>query len=751
MMAEYTYIGKSVPRIDARDKVTGETIYSSDIQLPGMLIGKCKRSPVPFAKIVSIDISKALKLHGVRVVITAHNVIQFNYGEFAFDQFPLCKQYAHYVGDEVAAVAAIDKDTAEEAIDVIEVEYEVLTPVFDPEEAMGLGAPAVHPELEGVEQNIASQIDFERGDGDRAFKQADVVLEERFTTQPVHHCYLQDRDCVAVWHGDKLTLWAVMQSPFRMRIPIARSLGIPEDHIRIIPCSVGGGFGNNAYSIWPIAALLAKKANKPVKIALTREEEIIDLRMGFKKNGTIIAKKTDIIADTGAYIGSCRGVLTTSASRADNMYYIPNIKTSAKLVYTNNIPRGSLRGYGTQVGTFPLESMIDMAAEEFGIDPAEIRLKNASQKGDTTIHGWILNSCGFRETIQLAGEKSGWNEYRNKKGKTCGIGMACATHVAGNRNVMRVFDGSAAMVRVDEQGKVRVISGEVDIGQGSETVFTQIAAEELGVSIEDVKVLSVDTDVSPFAMGTFADRVTVLGGSAVRMAAKDARRQLFGHAAEILETNPEDMELKDGKFYVKGSPEAIATLQEIARQVVLKRGGFPIMGKGEYVVPDHVVVSDEKTQYGNYSLAYTFLTQVAEVSVDPETGKADVLNIWSAIDLGKAINPKACESQVEGGVMMGIGFALTEDYIVKDGRMLNPNFTDYRVPSFSNVPRMYSFFIETVDPATPFGAKSVGEAIGDPTAAAIANAIYNAIGVRLKELPMTPEKILNALREKNKQ
>jgi len=315
-----------------------------------------------------------------------------------------------------------------------------------------------------------------------------------------------------------------------------------------------------------------------------------------------------------------------------------------------------------------------------------------------------------------------------------------------------VFEGSAAIVHVDELGKVRVLSGEVDIGQGSTTVFAQIAAEELGVGIDDVNVLPVDTDVSPFAKGTFADRVTALGGAAVRKAAADAKRQLLGRAAEILKTNADELELRNKKFYVKGSVEPIATLEEIARQVVLKRSGLPIIGQGDYTVPDYVVEDGEKSQYyGNYSIAYTFLTQIAEVCVDPETGKVDVHHMWLAIDLGKAINPKACEGQVEGGIMMGLGYALSEDYIADKGTMLNPNFTDYKIATSSGIPQIHSFFIETIDPATPYGAKAVGEAIGDPTAAVIANAVYNAVGVRIKDLPVTPEKILKALREKNKQ
>ncbi|MDP2931316.1 MAG: xanthine dehydrogenase family protein molybdopterin-binding subunit [Chloroflexota bacterium] len=755
----YTQIGKSVPRIESREKVTGEAAYSCDVRLPGMLWGKCKRSPYPFARILSIDISKALKVPGVRTVLTAHNSGQGPFGEFVTDQYPFCDQYAYYVGDEVAAVAAVDEDAAEEAVDLIEVEYEQLTPVFDPEEALKPGAPAVHPELESIKQNLIHRIDIERGEGEAAFKYADVILDERFTTQPQHQCYMQPRDCVAEWSGDRLTLRAVTQSPFRMRPGIARACGIPEDHVRMIPMVVGGGFGNNAARIWPIAGLLARKAGKPVRINLTREEDFISgrpfvpaviyMKMGFKNDGTIVAKKMDLILNAGGYVGSCLGISTVASGRADNMYRMTNVKTSSRLVYTNNVPCGALRGYGTQLATFGIESMMDMAADKLGMDPTEIRLKNASQKGDTTVHGFIFNSCGLSDAIKRGAKESGWTEKRKQGGKYHGIGMATGIHVSGARVILPVFEGSSAICHIDYLGKVRIISGETDIGQGSNTIFAQIAAEELGVDIDDVKITPVDTDLSPFAKGSFGDRVTSYGGAAVKKAAAAAKAQLIIYAAEVLKTSPDKLELRDKKFYAKGSTEALSSLEQVARQVVLKRAGMPVIGIGDYCVPEWVVESDVKSKYyGNYSIAYTFLSQIAEVVIDPETGKVDVKNVWSVVDLGKAINPKSCEGQVEGGVMMGLGYALSEDYIVKNGTLLNCNFTDYKIATTGNTPPIHTYFLETIDPHTPYGAKAVGEAIGDPTAAVVANAVFHATGVRIKDLPITPEKILKALKEK---
>ncbi|MBA7704384.1 4-hydroxybenzoyl-CoA reductase subunit alpha [subsurface metagenome] len=399
---------------------------------------------------------------------------------------------------------------------------------------------------------------------------------------------------------------------------------------------------------------------------------------------------------------------------------------------------------------FATESLIDMAAERLGIDPVEIRLKNSSQRGDVTVHGWILNSCGLGESIRLTAQKSDWKNKKRKRDRNHGIGMACQVHVSGRLHDT-VHRGSAAIINVDQYGKVKVISGESEIGQGMLTVFAQIAAEELGIGMEDVEVLpSVDTGISPFGEGTFGSRVTTLGGNAVLMAARDAKRQLLGYAAEKLGVNADDLEIKGGKFYTKGSLEGIATVPEVTNDTVFRKlGGVPITGRGEYVVPDYVVL-DDKNLYGNYSVGYAFSTQIAEVAVDPGTGKVNVLNVWVGEDIGKAINPKLCEGQIEGGVVQGMGYALSEDYFWEEGKLLNPNFTDYKIPACIGIPRIHSFWVETNEPGGPFGGKSIGEAAMNPTAVAIANAVYNAVGVRIKDLPITPEKILRALKEKNK-
>ena len=759
-MSKHSYIGKSVPRVDAKTKVTGEAIFTSDFKLPGMLWGKIKRSPYPFARLLSIDISQALKLPGVREIITARDIIQFPYGSvYGGDELPLVDEYVRYVGDEIAAVAAIDSETAEEALERIEIEYEELEPVLDVEKAMEPDAPSVHPEISEVKQNIAHHIEFVRGAGNAAFQEADLILERRFSTQAAHQCPLETRSCVAVWdNSSRLNIWASTQAPFKEREHWAKALCIPAHHIMTVALQLGGGFGFNTMRIFPINALLSKKAGKPVKIVLTREEEflttrpthseIIDLRMGFKQDGTMVAKESTITADSGAYAGNGPNVLAVSAVRPDCIYRLANIKFVGNLVYTNKIPRGSYRGFGNPQMAFAMESMIDMAADELGIDPLEIRLKNATQNGDITAHGWNIKSCGLTESLHKASEASGWKKKRANTDKKHGIGMACQVHVGGHRGINPLYDGSAAIVKMDQYGKAKVVSGEREIGQGSTTIFAQIAAEELGISLEDVEALPVDSNVSPYCHGTFGSRVTILGGNAVRMAAIDARAKLLEFAAEKLQVSTDSLTIKNGFIYAKDSPEKMGTVKEVAHHAVFMRAGTPIIGEGTYRVPDYVVVPDRKSLYGNYSLGYAFSTQVAEVLIDRETGKVDILNMWVGEDIGKAINPMMVEGQLEGGITQGMGLALNEDYSWNKGRILNPNFTDYKIPGSIDMTRIHSIFIETNNPGSPYGAKSVGEAATNPTAPAIANAIYNAVGIRITDLPITPEKILIALKRR---
>ena len=764
-MAGLSYVGKAVPRVDSREKVTGEAVFATDIYLPDMRVGKIKTCPHPFARIISINIDKACKLPGVEAVITAKNVIQYPYGLYVNDELPLADTYARYAGDGVAAVAAIDDETAQEAMRLIEIEYEELPYVLDSEEAMKPGIPAVHPERKDVKNNVTFHIDYVRGEGEKAFKEADFIIEDKFATQVQHQCYLEPQACVAFWDSsDKLTLWGGTQKAFGCRTRLSIALGIPESQIRIIQPHVGGAFGGKweMHPYFAIASLLARAAGKPVKMVYTREEdfifgrprpsEVVHLQLGFKKDGTMVAKKAKVILNCGAYTGCCPLVLRVSASRPDCVYRLPNIQMDANLVYTNTIPRGAFRGFGDPEMLFAQESLIDMAAEQMGIDPLELRLKNAVHKGDVTQHGFILNTCELSGAIQLVRQKSGWDKKRKRQDGYHGVGVACEVHNAGNKAAARTwgYDGSSAVIRLNQNGKAKIYPGEMEMGQGSHTVYVQMVAEVMGLRIDDVEVFpGVDSDHSPFAFGTSGSKGTVLGGNAVLVAARDTKKQLLKHAAEKLGIKTSDLSVKESKLYAKGSEEEVASVEEIARYAVLKFAGVPIIGRGEYKVPDWVVVPDD-TLYGNFSLSFTFSAAVAEVVVYPSLGRVDVIDIWHCFDIGKVINPGMAEGQVEGGASQGVGYALAEDYILKDGRLQNPNFRDYRIPLAQGSPRVHTLWIEKPNPGSPFGAKAVAEHAVNPIAPAIANAIYHAVGIRVKELPISTGKVFKALREKAK-
>jgi len=753
-------IGKRVQMLDAWDKVRGKSVYGIDLKVSGMLQGKILRSPFPHAKITHIDTSRAERLAGVHAVVTAEDTPRVKYGSQIDDEYPLAVDKVRYIGDEVAAVAAVDVDTALEAIDLIRVEYEELPAVFSPQDAIMPGAPRIHD----ADRNIASHIEFERGDLIEGLSRADHIIEEEYTTSNVHPGYLEPHVCVvSPESGARLTIWASLQAPARNRQLIAKILKIPEKNLRVIQTVVGGGFGGKASQViplYPIAGFLALKANRPVRIANTWEEEFatarsrvpacISVRLGIKNDGIFTGKELKILACCGAYAGTGPAVLSTTATRASALYRFGNLKCTADLAYANITPFGSVRGYGNPQLHFALESTIDAAAEVIGMDPLDVRLKNATETGDVTDNGFVLNSCHLKECLRSAAEKTNWREKHSKgRNESVGIGMASMIHVSGNRAVYPFFDGATAHVRINSDVGIDLITGEADIGQGSNTVFAQIVAEVLGVSPEEIRPMPLDTDHSPFGLGTFASRVTTIGGKAVQLAAEDARRQLLEVAAEYMKANVNDLKCSGGKIYVKGSPDSGMEIGEVGRLAFNSRGGASITGVGEYVVPPNVVMPD-KTKYGNISSAYSFGVQVAEVKVDGDTGKVEILNILSAHDSGTIINPMLAEGQIEGGVSQGIGYAFFEEIVRQDGKVMNDNFTDYRMPTVYDVPQILSQFVEFPDPLAPFGAKGLGEITIVPTAAAIANAIYDATGIRLKELPFTPEKILKVLRRNKK-
>jgi 4-hydroxybenzoyl-CoA reductase alpha subunit len=752
---KFSVVGRRVHRVEGYDKVTGEAKFIADISLPGMLIGKILRSPYPHARILHIDTGRAVKLRGVRAVVTAEDTIKRPWGAFFADQYILSVGKARYVGEEVAAVAAIDSATAEEALELIQVEWEPLPAVFDADEAMQDGAPLVH---EDKERNVAMTIDIERGNVARALAESDVIVEETFQSMPQWHCAIETIGSVADYApGGKYTIYMNTQTLFMARYRIAAALGARESDIRIIQSAVGGGFGgkscddNNAM----VAAVLARKAGKPVKIINTREEEFlagsrprvfmkIRVKMGFKRDGRIRAKHIHVIADNGAYSAKAPAITGVAALRHDTCYKYADVKTQAYLVYTNKIPTGAFRGFGNPSAEWAVEQAIDKGAHELGIDPLELARINAADPGYVSPHGNRVTSCELKQCLDLVERMMDWKKQRAAKKPDTGLGLACTVHVSGKRH-FGDYDGSSATIKINEDGKALILSGEGECGQGVHTAMCQIAAEELGIPVEDVEISRADTDLTTFCLGAFASRLTYVSGNAVKNAATKVKEQLLEQAAQMLEANAADLAPREGRIFVRGSEQKSVTVAEVARARLFRHDGAPIVASGSF---DADSVLPDNTRFGNESGAYNYGVQAAQVEVDRATGQVKVLKYAIASDCGTVIYPIGAEGQVEGGLAQGIGYALTEGLRFDEGRPVSPNFSDYRIPSMRDMPPLQHVFADSYEPTGPFGAKGLGELNMDPTAAVIANAIFDAVGVRIKTLPITPEKVLSALKEK---
>lgn len=749
----YSVVGHDVPRIDGHEKASGRAEFVADVTLPGMLWGAVLRSPYAHARIKSIDTSKARKLRGVWAVVTAENTPKRLWGAFVRDMPILAIDKVRYVGEEIAAVAAVDVETARRAVSLIEVEYEELEAVFDPDLAMLPGASLVH---EDRTDNIAVKMDIERGSVDRGFAASDVIVEDVFVSQPQRHAPIETIGSVADFRpGGKLTLWMNTQTPFMARGRIAWALDMTQGDIRIIQPYVGGGFGgkscddNNAL----VASVLSRVSGRPVKLINTREEEFlagsrprvpmkIAVKMGLTNDGLVQAKSLRLVADNGAYCGKAPGVFNVASLRHDTGYRYENVKAESYLVYTNNIPTGAFRGFGNPSAEWAVEQMWDLAADALGIDPVELALLNAAEPGYVSPHGNRVISCELKQCIEKASVLMNWKEKRAARKPFRGLGMGTTVHVSGKRH-FGDFDGGSASIKVNEDGKVFVICGEGEDGQGTMTVLCQIAAEELGVPYEEVSISKADTDLTTYCHGAYASRLTYIAGNAVRNAAVEVKQQLFETAAELLDASADDLDVRDGRVFVRGDEDdRSVTIGEIAWARQYRTGGKPIIGSGTFD-PDSEL--QDANRYGNESGAYNFGVQMAEVEVDPETGKVTILDYVSVADCGTVINPVTAAGQQEGAIAQGLGYAMTEYFLMEDGRPLNPNFSDYKLPCTLDMPPLKIAFADSYEPTGPYGAKGLGELGLDPTAAVIANAIHDACGVRIKQLPITAEKIYFAL------
>jgi len=755
-MKMYSVIGKRLPRLDGIVKATGEAEFTVDMMLPKMLHGKILRSPHPHAKILHIDTSKAMRLPGVKAVLTGEDTPKIKYGtidmpDYPNDKYPLAVGKVRYIGDDVAAVAATDEDTAMEALELIEVDYEMLPPVFDPVEAMKPDAPRVH---DHADRNICAKIAWDFGDIEKGFKDSDHIRKDRFTTSAVQHCTMEPHASLAIYENSgKITVWDSTQTPYMRRTQLAKTLNMPESMIKVANPYVGGGFGGKTTQCCPAfqAALLSIKTGRPVKIVYTREEVfgstlhrhpfIIDLKTGVKKDGTLMAIDCELIAEGGAYTSTGPIVIFLAGAFLVTTYRISNVKFRGFRVYTNNPISGPQRGHGAVQPRYAADSQLDMIAQDLGLDPIEIRLKNALQPGDVTPNRFIVKSCGLREGIQKVAEDFQWKERMGRGRSDRGIGMGCGAFISGM--CIPPHTASAAFVKVHEDGGITLLTGASDIGQGVNTALSQIVADELGVRLEDIRITSGDTELTPVHAGSYSSRGTLWGGKAVREAALDAKKQLLEVVAKELEANVEDLEARDRRIYVKGSPERGMSFKDAVVASFMSKEGNPILGRG-YYRPDIDYVNFE-TGEGNLTPAYSFGAQAAEVIVDRETGRVKFAKMTAAHDSGLAINPMSIEGQLEGSISMGHGQVLLEELLMENGQVMNPNFLDYKLPLSVDSPTMKCIIVDTKNPEDPFEPKEAGEGTQISTPAAIANAVTDAIGIRIKDLPITPEKILEAL------
>ncbi len=724
------YVGRRIPKLDAADKATGRTRYVQDLTVPGMLEGKIFRSPVACGRIVSLDVERARKLPGVVAVITAADAPAAAFG-YARDTHALKGARVRRLGDEIAAVAAVDADTAREALDLIRVEIEPAPANFDLDRALDPACPRVHEDR----PNLLRVHEYAHGDVARGFAEAAVVVEGVFRLPAQAHGCLGTTAVIAEWdyHG-RLVLHDPTQIPFLLQRDLAGALGIPPDKVEIRQPAIGGAFGSrlDLYPHQVIAALLAQKAGRPVRILFDREEDfatdpvrprtVVRFRTGAARDGTLLAREADVLVDCGAYVswGAMTPVVMTHTF--GSFYRIPHAKFRSQAVYTNTAPTGAFRGFGNPEIVFALESQMDEIADRLGIDPIDLRLKNANQPGETTPQGSRITSCGMKECLEAVKARLGAPGRPAAPWLKRGVGVAAVFHVGGGARIYR-SDGCGAMVKVDDFGKVTVIVGGTDIGQGMETVVAQVAADTLGVPIDRVVVTTASTDVRPWDVGVHASRTTFIAGNAVRLACEDAKRQIEEARVQL------------------GMPEDTA-YDRIVRSAHFRERGSMVLGRAFYDPPSVMMNGENK---GNVSAAYVFGAHGVEVEVDTETGKVSVVRYVAAHDVGKAINPMYVEGQIEGGVLQGIGYALLEDVVLRDGAMANRNFLDYRMPGPQDMPAIEPVIIETDDPHGPFGAKGVGEPPLVPVGAAIANAIARATGVRLRELPMNSERVWRAL------
>lgn len=798
-MSDFDFIGHMHARPDAADKATGRAVYVQDLVRPGMLHGKIKFSEHAHAKIVHIDTSRAERLPGVRAVLTGYNTKEVRIG-FLRDNFALKRDRVRQFRDEVAAVAAIDPDIAQEAVDLIRVEYEPLPAVFTPEEAMKEGAILVH-ELDATgrprtDNLLALRVHHETGDLAAALTASKHIAEGEYSTPIIQQSCMGTSGCIAELHANgHLTMWAKTQIPFLAQRDFVRaleSMGLPDRNVRVIVPTLGGAFGTgldtHAYEF--IAILLSQRTARPVKILYTREEEFaflsprqpvrVRISQGCDAEGKLTFRKMDVLQDNGAYTSWGATYPTVMLIPATSLYRVPTIYFDAKIVYTHNTYCQAMRGYGNPELTWPIESTIDELAEAVGMDPFEFRMRNRNLPMETTPMGLRVTTCGLGECLQVAAQKLSWTEKRGKKQSVRrGVGMASLVHVGGSGRIYR-SDGGGVILKLDDYGNVNVSYGGVEMGQGLHSALALTVAEALGVKPEKVFVNQTDTNTCPWDVGTHASRGAFVGCNAAIAAAKKLRKRLMPLVAEVYPKEasaslrqykmehpgyvspeldwaaictPDSLELSRGEVFPKdipAEPWMRVDFGKILRTLHFRGTLGQVFTEEAYYEPPSELPNWENG-VGNMSATYAYGVQGAEVEVDEETGEVKIVRMVSAHDVGQVLNPQTLAGQVYGGLAQGVGFALYEQVHSVGGQIRNPSFTDYKIPTVGEMSFPIDIeFVQTNDEYGPFGSKGVGEPGLVPTAPAIANAIYDAIGVRIRDLPITREKIIAELRKRKK-
>lgn len=752
-------VGHGVLRVDGQEKVSGQASYVIDMTLPGMLYGAILRSPIPHGRILSIKTEACLALEGVMAVITGQDMPSKGFGAFVADETGLAVDKVRYVGDGVAAVCATDEETARRALSLIEVEYEELPYVTDPEEALAENAPKIHD----VERNIVAHNQVVGGDVQQGFKEADFIFEDRFVTSKQAHTCLEPHVCIADWDlSGKITLYDSTQTPYFMRYHLANIFDLPTSKIRVIAPYVGGGFGSKSevQAIHVCALILSKMTGKPVKMAhdrdeefiasRTRHKEIIYLKTGVKKDGRITARQARVIVDNGAYTSYGPGVSLTQSMLGGAVYKIPHYRYDGYVVYTNTPIGGAFRGFGSPQFTYAAESQADMIAARLGMDPLTFRRINLTETGDRAISGPVLRTNGARETLERVVRELGYDptdsNNRLKKPPYVGIGFAVGTHfTSGKFHPEANADFCGATVKVNDDGSVNILAGVVEMGTGCATTLSQVAAEELGIDLRDIEITLSDSEMTPPDLGTFGSRATTLGGRAVQEACRKIKTQLAKEAAGRLGCSPQDVKFHNKQVFAASDPEHGIDLGELVHTMLFRDGGGThVMASAHFDAP--CSLPDPETGVGDFAMSYSFGTHGVVLQVDPDTGKITILKVVAATDCGRIINPLGAEGQVHGGIMQGLGYALYEDFKVVDGQPLSTRFGQYKIPTVMTVPPIQTLWVETDDPHGLYGSKGLAEMGMVPTAPAVANAVYDAIGVRITDLPITPEKILRALR-----